>query len=87
MSSSVQFSQHPQQVVHINDEDGTQHLQSPNRVPLDRMTSRSEQLNPYAQVQKQLTQAQLDSSREERDARQKLGRLFDKVRHSLLLTH
>lgn len=76
---SVQFTQNPQQVVHINDDDGFQHLQ-PNRMPLDRMTSRSENLNPYAQVQDQLTEVQLDSSREERTERQRVRRIFDKVR-------
>lgn len=73
---SVQFSQH-QQVVHINEDDGSQHLQSPQRVPLDRMTSRSE--HPYAQVQKQLTKVE-NVSREERTERQRVRRIFDKVR-------
>lgn len=81
---SVQFTQHPQQVIHINDDDGFQHLQSPNRVPLDRMTSRSEKTNPYAQVQGQLTEVQLDSSREERTERQRVRRIFDKVRLCLI---
>lgn len=76
---SVQFTQHPQQVVHINDDDGLQHLQSPNRVPLDRMTSRSDSKNPYAHVQGQLTEVQLDSSREELAQRLKIRRIFDKV--------
>jgi hypothetical protein len=76
---SVQFTQHPQQVVNINDDEGLQHLQSPNRVPLDRMTSRSDQKNPYADVQGQLTEVQLDSSREERTERQRVRRIFDKV--------
>ena len=74
---SVQFSQHPQQIVHINDDDGTQHLQSPQRVPLDRMTSRSQ--NPYVQVQKQIMEVEHDS-REERTERQRVRRIFDKVR-------
>jgi hypothetical protein len=76
---SVQFTQHPQQVVHINDDDGLQHLQSPNRVPLDRMTSRSDSKNPYADVQEQLTEVQLDSSREEHTERLRIRRIFDKV--------
>lgn len=79
---SVQFVQ-SQQVVHINDDDGNQHLQSPHRVPLDRMTSRSE--NPYAQVQGQLTEVKLDSYREERTERQRVRRIFDKVRLWLVL--
>lgn len=79
---SVQFTQHPQQVVHINDDDGLQHLQSPNRVPLERMTSRSDSKNPYADVQGQLTEVQLDSSREERTERQRVRRIFDKVRNN-----
>lgn len=78
---SVQFRQQDQ-VVHINNDD-EQHLQSPYRVPLDRMTSRSE--NPYAQVQEQLTIVELDSSREERTERQRVRRIFDKVRLTLLL--
>lgn len=77
---SVQFTQHPEQRVRINDEDGDQHLQSPYRVPLDRMTSRSAKINPYAQVQDQLTQVQLDSSREEHNERQRIRRIFDRVR-------
>lgn len=55
-----------------------QHLQSPYRVPLDRMTSRSD--NPYSQVQEQLTQVD-NASREERTERQRIRRIFDKVRH------
>lgn len=77
---SVQFSQQPQQVVHIDvdpRDDDRQYLQSPGtRVPLDRMTSR---LNPYEQVQEQLTQVQTDLSREERADRIKIRRVFDKV--------
>lgn len=79
---SVQFTQQ-QQVVQINvdphdEEDDTQRLQSPGaRVPLDRMTSR---LNPYSQVQEQLTQVELDLSREERNERSRVKRIFDKVR-------
>jgi len=79
---SVQFTQQPQ-VVQINvdphdEEDDRQRLQSPGaRVPLDRMTSR---LNPYSQVQEQLTQVQLDLSREERAERVRVRRIFDKVR-------
>lgn len=76
---SVQFTQRPDQVVHINDDE--QHLQSPYRVPLDRMTSRSEK--PYAQVHEQLTKVELDSSREERTERQRVRRIFDKVGLSL----
>lgn len=80
---SVQFSQQPQQVVQIDVEprsdDDRQQLQSPGtRVPLDRMTSR---LNPYLQVQEQLTQSQVDISREERAERVRIRRIFDKVRH------
>lgn len=78
---SVQFTQQPDQVVHINDDE--QHLQSPYRVPLDRMTSRSE--NPYGQVQEQLTKVEIDSSREERTERQRVRRIFDKVRLLLFL--
>lgn len=74
---SVQFSQNPQQVVRINGDDGTEHLQSPYRVPLDRMTSRLK--NPYKEAQDQLTQMHLDSSREERTERQRIRRIFDKV--------
>ncbi|CRL03868.1 CLUMA_CG016995, isoform B [Clunio marinus] len=49
---SVQFTQNPQQIVHINDDDdGRQHLQSPRRVALDRMTSREER-NERARVRK-----------------------------------
>lgn len=77
---SVQFMQHPQQVVHINDDEGLQQLQPPNRPSLDRMTSRSDTKNPYADVQGQLTEVQLDSSREERTERQRVRRIFDKVR-------
>lgn len=79
---SVQFTQQQQQVVQINvdphdDEDDRQRLQSPGaRVPLDRMTSR---LNPYSQVQEQLTQVELDLSREERNERVRVKRIFDKV--------
>ena len=79
---SVQFTQQ-QQVVQINvdphdEEDDRQRLQSPGaRVPLDRMTSR---LNPYSQVQEQLTQVELDLSREERTERTRVRRIFDKVR-------
>lgn len=78
---SVQFTQQ-QQVVQINvdphdEEDDRQRLQSPGaRVPLDRMTSR---LNPYSQVQEQLTQVELDLSREERVERVRVRRIFDKV--------
>ncbi|CRL03870.1 CLUMA_CG016995, isoform D [Clunio marinus] len=76
---SVQFTQNPQQIVHINDDDdGRQHLQSPRRVALDRMTSRSDKQNPYAHVQEQLTQVQLDSSREERNERARVRKIFDK---------
>lgn len=80
---SVQFSQHPEQRVRINEDEDNQHLQSPYRVPLDRMTSRSEKINPYAQVQDQLTQVQLDSSREEQNERQRVRRIFDRVRPHL----
>jgi hypothetical protein len=79
---SVQFTQQPQ-VVQINvdphdEEDDRQRLQSPGaRVPLDRMTSR---LNPYSQVQEQLTQVEIDHSREERAERVRVRRIFDKVR-------
>jgi hypothetical protein len=76
---SVQFTQHPQQVVHINDDDDLQHLQSPNNVPLNRMTSRSDSKNPYADVQGQLTEVQLDSSREEQTERLRIRKIFDKV--------
>lgn len=85
---SVQFRQNPQQVVRISEDDGNQHLQSPYRVPLDRMTSRSE--NPYSEVQDQLTQVQLDSSREEHNERQRVRRIFDRVRLdsiAQLMTH
>lgn len=83
---SVQFQQQPQQVVRLNveprddeNDDDRQRLQSPgSRVPLDRMTSR---LNPYSGVQKQLTQVQVDISREERADRIRIRRIFDKVRH------
>jgi hypothetical protein len=80
---SVQFTQNPQQVVQIDVEprdgdDDRQRLQSPGtRVPLDRMTSR---LNPYSQVQEQLTQVQLDNFREERTERMRVRKIFDKVR-------
>lgn len=57
---------------------GNQHLQSPHRVPLDRMTSRSDK-NPYSNVQEQLTQVET-ASREERTERQRIRRIFDKVR-------
>lgn len=79
--NSVHFDNN-QQVVNIPDED-LQRLNSPNRVPLDRMTSRSDQTNPYGHVQEQLTQVQLDSSREERSERQRVRRIFDKVSNSL----
>lgn len=76
---SVQFSQHPHQMVHIDDD--LQHLNDPNRVPLERMTSRSDRkINPYAQVQEQLTHVQLDSSREEHAERIRIRRIFDRVR-------
>lgn len=81
---SVQFTQNTTE-VRIHDDDGAQHLQSPNRVPLDRMTSRSDKSNPYAQVQGQLTEVQLDSSREERTERQRVRRIFDKVRLQTVL--
>lgn len=87
---SVQFSQHPDQRVRINEDDDSQHLQSPYRVPLDRMTSRSEKINPYDQVQRQLTQVQLDSSREEQTERIRIRRIFDRVRLDLIaqsMTH
>lgn len=93
--SSVRFNQN-QQVVNIEDDGSVeeirlpkkiinvpkyfadnQHLQSPQRVPLDRMTSRSD--NPYSHVQEQLTQVDNDS-REERTERQRVRRIFDKVR-------
>ena len=73
---SVQFTQQPQQVIFVGDEDN-QHLQSGQRVPLDRMTSRSDNKNPYAHVQGQLMQ--LDSSREERTERARVRVIFDKV--------
>jgi hypothetical protein len=81
---SVQFTQHPQQVVHIveDDDNGNQHLQSPRRVALDRMTSRSDMKQPYAQVQEQLTQVQLDSYREERTERERVKRIFMRVRRA-----
>lgn len=75
---SVRFNNQAQQVVNIEDEN--QHLQHPNRPALDRMTSRSDPENPYAQVQEQLTKVQNDSSREERTERQRVRRIFDKVR-------
>lgn len=81
---SVQFTQNTTE-VRIHDDDGAQHFQSPNRVPLDRMTSRSDKSNPYAQVQGQLTEVQLDSSREERTERQRVRRIFDKVRLQTVL--
>lgn len=77
---SVQFTQHPQQVVMIEDED--RQLREPgSRVPLDRMTSRSgDEKNPYAHVQEQLTEAQLENlSREERADRLRIRRIFDRV--------
>lgn len=80
---SVQFTQHPQQVVTIeNGDDDQQRLQTPGaRIPLDRMTSRSgDEKNPYAHVQEQLTEAQIENySREERAERMKMRRIFDKV--------
>lgn len=76
---SVQFSQHPRQVVNIDDD--LEHLNAPNRAPLERMTSRSDRkINPYAQVQEQLTQVTLDSSREEQTERRRVRRIFEKVR-------
>jgi hypothetical protein len=82
---SVQFQQHPQQVININVEphdDDTQRLSSPGRVPLDRMTSRLN--NPYSGVQDQLMQVEntKTNSREERAARAQARRIFEKVRHS-----
>lgn len=80
---SVQFTQNPQQVVMIeNGDEDCQRLQSPGaRVPLDRMTSRSgDDKNPYAHVQEQLTEAQIENySREERAERTKMRRIFDRV--------
>lgn len=80
--SSVRFDNQTQQVVDMNGDDN-QHLQSPYRVPLDRMTSRCNQINPYADLQEQLTNVQTDSSREERSERQRVRRIFDKVRLGL----
>lgn len=80
---SVQFNNNPQQVVLVEpySEDDRQHLQSPgNRVPLDRMTSRLK--NPYADVQEQLNDIQVNS-REERAERIRIRRIFDKVRRGL----
>lgn len=76
---SVQFTNNPQQVVLVEpySEDDRQHLQSPNHVPLDRMTSRLK--NPYADVQEQLNEIQVNS-REERAERIRVRRIFDKVR-------
>lgn len=81
---SVQFTQNPQQVVMMGrNGDDHEHQQSQprgTRVPLDRMTSRSEDKNPYAQVQEQLTEAQFENySREERADRSKMRRIFDRV--------
>lgn len=79
---SVQFQNNPQQVVLVEPYEGDdrQRLQSPgNRVPLDRMTSR---LNPYAEVQEQINEIQVNS-REERIERVKMRRIFDKVRPRL----
>lgn len=78
---SVRFDSQTQQVVNMEDDE--QHLQSPYRVPLDRMTSRSDKINPYAQVQEQLTTVN-DYSREERTERARVRRIFDKVRLTLL---
>lgn len=87
---SVQFSQHPQQVVIIeNGDEDLQRLQAPGaRVPFDRMTSRSgDEKNPYSQVQEQLTEAQNDHySREERADRRNMQRIFDKVRRNTHMT-
>jgi hypothetical protein len=76
---SVQFNQR-QQVIQIQqpENDGLQHLNSPNHVPLDRMTSRSGNSKPYEQVQRQLTQID-NNSREERAELTRIGRIFDKV--------
>lgn len=76
---SVQFNQR-QQIVQIEqpENDGLQHLNTPNRVPLDRMTSRSDNNNPYEQVQRQLTQID-NTSREERAERIKIRRIFERV--------
>jgi hypothetical protein len=80
---SVQFTQNPQQVVMIEngDEDRQVMTCETERAPLDRMTSRSgDEKNPYAFVQEQLTQEQLDNySREERADRLKMRRIFDRV--------
>lgn len=66
------------------DEEDLQHLQSPNRVPLNRMTSRSDTKNPYGQVQEQLTEIQLDSSRDEQYERHRIRKIFDKVRRRVI---
>lgn len=79
---SVQFSSNPQQVVLVepyDNDDDHQRLQSPggNRPALDRMTSRLK--NPYAEVQEQINEIQVNS-REERVERTRVRRIFDKVR-------
>lgn len=77
---SVQFSNNPQQVVLVEpyDNDDQQRLQSPgNRPALDRMTSRLN--NPYAEVQEQINEIQVNS-REERVERTRIRRIFEKVR-------
>lgn len=81
---SVQFTQNPQQVVMIeNGNDDQQRLRPQGtRAPpdLNRMNSRSEDKNPYAQVQEQLTEAQIENySREVVEDRRKMRRIFDRV--------
>jgi len=84
---SVQFTQNPQQVVHIvrdeDDDDGQQRLTGP-RVPLERMTSRFDQ-NPYGDVQEQLKQVH-EGSREERAERIRIRRIFEKASLKIVLS-